>query len=427
MKPARLWVSRKQVYGVMALLAGVGLLTASGCNPPAKADRAVKPPQVVVTTPIEDEVADYQDFTGRLDALKTVDIRAHVTGYVMEAPFKEGDFVQEGKMLFQIDPRPFERALNQAEANLKVGIADRNLQTKNAERARAMIHNGSIAREDYDTILATDEKSKANVGALEAARDLARLNLDYTHVIAPMSGRISRRFVDPGNLITADQTILTTLVSDQQLYAYFDVDERTYLNLVGSKERDHGSWMNALEFPVLMSLANEGGEFLHKGIVNFIDNRVIATTGTIRMRGVFDNGDGKLKSGLFVRIRLPIGKPYKTLMLPAEALQSDQGRSVVYVVDKDNQVVYRRVSVGQELKGLIAIKDGVKLGDRVIVSGMQRVRAGAKVEVKEQAPPAPPRSPLVAVLRQSGKPIAATQKHDSMTPAQKAARPQTAG
>jgi RND family efflux transporter MFP subunit len=388
--------------GASLLLQPMLLALAAGCNtePPP---RAKKPAEVVVTSPVRGEVADYQDFTGRLDGFRTVDIRARVSGYIMEAPFKEGDMVHEGALLFQIDRRPYDAALNQAEANLKVGIADRNLQTKNAERARVMIASKSIAREDYDTMVATEEKARATVGALEAARDLAKLNLDYTRVTAPLSGRISRRLVDPGNLIIADNTPLTTIVSDRELYGYFDVDERTYLNLVGPISPGQASWLEGLHFPVLMSLANEGEKFEHVGKVNFIDNRVTATMGTIRMRGIFDNPTGILKAGLFVRIRLPLGKPYQTLFLAGEALQSDQGKPYVFVVNDKNVVVYRRVTVGQEIKGLRVIKDGLAEGERVILSGQQRVRPDVDVKVTVQPPPKPPESPLVRLLQKRMK------------------------
>lgn len=397
------------MLGLSFVMAALSLTLAAGCHQ-APPERPKKPVEVVVTTPVRDEVADYQDFTGRLDGIKTVDIRARVSGFITEAPFKEGDFVKEGDLLFQIDRRPYQATLDQAEANLKVAIADRNLQAKNSVRARMMIQTNSMSREDYDTMVASEEKARANVGAMEAARDLARLNLDYTRVIAPLSGRISRRFVDPGNLIIADNTSLTTIVSDSQLYAYFDVDERTYLDLLQSVKlagaATSGAWLTQLEFPVLMSLANEGTKYQHVGKVNFIDNRVNATSGTIRMRGVFDNPNGVFKSGLFVRIRLPIGKPYKTLLVAAEALQSDQGRTYVYVVDDKNVVTYRHVTVGQqELEGLRVIKDGLAEGDHVVVSGMQRVRPGTQVETKMRPPPSPPESPLVRLLtgRQAAK------------------------
>jgi RND family efflux transporter MFP subunit len=391
----------------LSLLIPAGLSLVTGCEQ-APAAHARKTPEVVVTTPVRGDVVDYQDFTGRLDGYRTVDIRAHVSGYIMEAPFKEGDEVHEGDLLFLIDQRPFKAALNQAEANLKVAIADRNLQAKNAVRARIMIESKSIAREDYDAMIATDEKARATVGAMEAARDQAQLNLTYTRVIAPISGRISRRNVDPGNLVIADNTSLTTLVSDRQLYAYFDVDERTYLNLVAAVKPGQSAAMPAaLRLPVLMSLANEEDRFEHVGQVNFIDNRVNATSGTIRMRGIFDNASGALKSGLFVRVRLPLSKPYSTLFVSGEALQSDQGRDYVYVVDQ-KKVVRRYLTLGQEVKvmagqearSLRAVKDGLGKDELVIIDGLQRVRAGDPVEIKgaPKPPPKPPESPLVRLL-----------------------------
>jgi biotin carboxyl carrier protein len=226
--------------GLVAALGTVLLL--SGCERAAPASGEVKPVDVVVTTPITADVTDFQDFTGRLDAIYTIDMRPRVSGYIDLAPFKEGDMVKKGDLLFQIDPRPYEKDLNQAEANLRLAQADRNLQEKNVERARRLYNSNAIAREEYDQIAATWEKSAANVKALEATRDRTRLYLDFTRVIAPCNGRISRRNVDPGNLVNADTTLLTTIVTeelpetDQQtagsnkarrLYAYFDVDERT--------------------------------------------------------------------------------------------------------------------------------------------------------------------------------------------------------
>jgi RND family efflux transporter MFP subunit len=233
--------------------------------------------------------------------------------------------------------------------------------------------------------------------------------------------------VDPGNLVNADLTSLTTIVTENPLYAYFDVDERTFLDLMGSPTSRSG--LAAVEsrdpnlavaaavgllgspldlpaacavvpsrvFPVVMRLANED-EFSKLGIVNFIDNRVNASTGTIRIRGVFDNTSGSLKPGLFVRIRLPTGAPYEPLLVPDEAVQSDQGRKYVYVVNGDDKVEYRSVTLGQSIQGLRVIKEGLNKGERVIVSGMQRVRRDMAVQTKRQEPPRPPRSPLVELL-----------------------------
>jgi multidrug efflux system membrane fusion protein len=412
------------MLGIVAVL--VVSAAAGGCHrtPPPKMSKV---PEVVVTTPVLGEVTDYQDFTGRMDALKTVEIRPRVSGYITEAPFVEGDIVKEGDLLFQIDPRPYEAEVHQAKANLKLAEADLVLQTKRAARAIEVVRSGAVSPEDVDQLVAAREKARASVGAMKAALERAELNLEFTHVTAPplrddqgkpLVGRISRRMVDPGNLVNADQTILTTLVSVDPMYAYFDVDERTYLELAAITSQGANSWFSALQFPVLMRLANEE-EFTTKGYVNFLDNRLNANTGTVRMRGVFANPSGVLKSGLFVRIRLPIGVPYKTLLIPDEALLSDQGRKYVYVVKKGkndkgeevDKVEYRSVQLGQALQGLRVIKAGLTEGERVIVAGMQRVRPGVVVQTKMREPPPPPESSLTKILKEDRK----TNKAESKT------------
>src|SRR5438105_2048204 len=261
-------------HGVSSFLPmALAALCVAGCDraPPAKAS---KNPKVIVTQPIQVVVLDYQDFTGRLDAVKTVEIRARVAGYVIKAPGKEKGVVQEGEivkgpykdqdgkehegdLLFQIDVRPYEADLNQAEANLKVAVADRDLQKRNAERAKNLLPAKAISNEEHETILAAKDKSEASVGAMKAARDRAKLYLDYTRVTAPVTGRVSRRYVDPGNLINADNTVLTTIVSEDPMYAYFDVDERTYLDLLATMAPGKSSWSEGLKLPVMMRLANE--------------------------------------------------------------------------------------------------------------------------------------------------------------------------
>lgn len=391
----------------------LALLLVAGCDntPPAQAAKKVK---VVVTEPISDTVMEYQDFTGRLEAVKTVEIRARVSGYVTEIPFNEGDEVEAGKLLFQIDPRPYQADLNLAEANYKVAVADRKLMESNATRDKQLFAANGISRADYDASMAALEKSGATVGAMEAARERAKLYLDYTRVTAPLAGRISRRFVDPGNLVNADNTMLTTIVTEKPMYAYFDVDERTYLELLATIAPGQKSWIDGLKLPVLMRLANEPDFRKDRvGVVDFVDNRVIATTGTVRMRGVFDNPKGMLKAGLFVRIRLPIGSPYESILIPDEAIQSDQERKYVWIVNNSNEVEYRSVKLGQSIQELRAIKapdpgkegkEGLSRGERVIVSGMQRVRKGIQVDATMQPAPAPPGSPLVRLLADSKKP-----------------------
>jgi RND family efflux transporter MFP subunit len=384
------------------------LLLLGGCAREQPQGKASKPLEVIVTKPITDEVTDYQDFTGRLNAFKTVEIRARVTGYVKEAPFKEGDVVHEGELLFQIDPRSYEADLKLAIAHVKVAQADRGVHQKNLGRAERLLRDRSSSQEEYDLAAANVEKDTASVEAMRASQERSKLYLDWTRVTAPLTGRISRRLVDPGNLITADTTVLTTIVAEDPAYVYFDVDERTYLDLKKSTTPAPSSSASDLQFPVLMRLANEDN-YIHAGAVNFIDNQVNATTGTIRMRGVFQNPTGYLKSGLFARIRLPLGTPYQTVLIPDEALMSDQGRKYVYVLNDKNEVQYRRVKLGQAIRELRAVKEGLAEGERVIVSGMQRVRQGQQVEPKLQDSPQRPESPLGKLLT-SNRSAAAAQK-----------------
>jgi len=406
-RAASRWACRRGRWGVLAIpacLAAMALF--SGCEPHAPATQGTKKPKVIVTTPITDMVMDYQDFTGRMDAVHTAEIRARVTGYITEVPFKEGDLVKQGDLLFQIDVRPYAADLNQAQANLNLALADRNLWEKNVDRARVMIRTNALSREDFDSAQAALEKATASVGSFKAARDKAQLYLDYTRVIAPWNGRISRRFVDPGNLVKADDTILTTMVTEDPMWVYFDVDERTYIDLLHQIAPGHTSWYEGLHFPIMMRLANEQ-EFTRVGQVNFVDNRIAATTGTVRMRGVFSNPTGLLKAGLFSRVRLPIGAAYKSIIIPDEAIQSDQERKYVWVVNKSNEVEYRSVKLGQPIGELRVIrppeagnegKEGLTEGERIIVSGMQRVRKGVEVETEMRPPPAQPHMPLVRLL-----------------------------
>jgi RND family efflux transporter MFP subunit len=363
----------------------------SGCHP---APPPAKPkPEVEVTSPTTDTVTDYQDFTGRLDAVKTVDIRARVSGYVTEVPFKEGDIVKEGDLLFQIDPRTYEADYNQTVANYKQAVADEDLQEKNIVRAKKLVGTGAITGEEYDTVVGALEKARAVVASAIATRDRAKLYLDYTRVVSPVTGRVSRRFIDPGNLVNADNTVLTTIVTEDPMWAYFDVDERTYLDLVNGGMMPVGPVKDGPK--VLMRLANEK-DYPHSGTVNFVDNRLNGNTGTIRLRGEFPNPNRTLKSGLFVRIRLPVGKPYAAVIIPDESVQSDQGKKYVFVVKdekvegenpkqekKVKKVEYQEVELGQAIGNKRVIKKGLTGKEQVVTSGMQRIKAGVEVEIKE--------------------------------------------
>jgi membrane fusion protein, multidrug efflux system len=386
-------------------------LFAAACSqtPPAKD----KTPHVVATTPITDDVVDYQDFTGRVEAHDSIDVRARSTGYLTKLCFKDGDPVKEGDVLFEIDPRPYEAQLNQDQADLAKIKA---IVTKTEALYRRSISLSKIAssQEDIDTQKGDWEVAKAAILQAEAKIRLSQLNLDWTKVTAPISGRVSRRYVDPGNLVKADDTVLTTIVSDDHVYVYFDVDERSYLDLIGeTPQTAESAPPPKLKLKVMMRLANSE-EFTHTGAVDFVDNRIHGNTGTIRMRAVFANPRDTIKAGLFARIRVFVGKPFKTILIPDEALQSDQGRKYVYVVTTATEkkedgteethdiVEYRPVVLGQAIQGLREIKEakrdgegkiieGVVKDERVIINGMQRVRPKTVVHVTMEPPPKPPR------------------------------------
>ena len=372
------------------------LLCSVGCNRGAPPGQGNKAPEVVATTPITSMVTDYQDFTGRLEAVQTVDIKARVSGYLTSAKFTEGASVKEHDILFEIDSRIAKKQLEQTEDVLQRDTASLRdaEETRRQNKVAGQVAVTAQELQQADTLVRT---LTASVRADEAARDQAKTTLDYCTVYAPFSGKISYRYVHPGNSVTADVTVLTTLVTENPIYAYFDVDERTYLDFMSAASKWRNSWFSSLHFPVLMRLSNEN-EYTRMGKVDFIDNRIIATSGTVRMRGVFDNSVGILKPGLFVRIRLPIGTPYAALLIPDEALQSDQGRRYIYTINEKEEVVYRPVTLGQAIHGLRVIKEGLKAGERIIVSGVQRVRQGVAVTVKMQDPPKPPDSPLTRAL-----------------------------
>jgi RND family efflux transporter MFP subunit len=349
--------------------------------------RETPPPEVAVAQPVARKVTDYETFTGRTDAVSTVEVRARVTGYLDKAVFREGAQVKQGDLLFEIDPRPYQADLNLGEANLKQAEAERALQEQTAARLKKLMAAGSIAKEEYDQGIAAVDKARATVAALQAAADKARLFLTWTKVVAPITGRISRRQLDPGNLVTADTTILATIVSQDPMYVYFDIDETTALRLWRFAREAKAKPPAEGETPAYMGLADEEG-FPHRGIVNFMDNRVNADTGTIRARVIFANADGMLSPGLFARIRLALGAPRQALLVPEKAIRSDQGLKFVYVVDNEDKVEYRRVHLGAMHDGLRIIEEGLKPDERVVHSAATRVKPGMTVRPRMVPPPA---------------------------------------
>jgi len=357
----------------------------AGCDRPQAAAPPSRPSVVVVSLPVVQETTDYEDFTGRTEAVAGVEVRARVTGYLDKVLFKEGTEVNQGDPLFEIDPRSYQAELKRAEANLLQAQSRLKRLQRDFKRASELLPERAISQDDFDRVSGDRDEAAAAV------------NLNFTRVIAPLSGRISRQLIDPGNMVKADETPLTTIVKLDPIYAYYDEDERTMLRVRRLIRAGAVKSIREAAVPVLLGLVDEEG-FPHVGRIDFVDNRVDSMTGTLRLRGVFENANRLLSPGLFVRIRVSIGKPHPAILISEQALGTDQGQNFVYVVNDKNEVVYRRVKLGPLQGGLRVIEEGLATGERVITNGLQRVRPGVKVEPKlAEAPKAPASSPVLPV------------------------------
>ena len=373
-------------------LAGCGQSQAHNGPPPPQI------PEVSVSLPVIKEVTDYEDFPGRIEAKYAVEVRARVTGFLEKVHFREGTEVKKGDLLFEIDARPYVAELARAEGAITQG--EGRLKRLEADHRRAMdlSGKGAIAREDFDKVVGDRTEALGTLEVSRAARDLAKLNVEFTKVRASQDGRISRRFIDPGNMVKADETALTTIVSLDPIYAYFDFDERSTLKAQRLLREGKVKWDPDHPLPLFLGLADEEGQYPRRGEIDFADNRVDPDTGTWRLRATFQNPDGALYPGLYVRVRVPIGQPYKARLVSEQALGTDQGQKFIYVVDKAGKVDKRRVKVGRIHDGLRAITDGLKPGEQVIVNGLQRVRPEFPVRPQLVAmpvlsdPTAPPKS-----------------------------------
>jgi RND family efflux transporter MFP subunit len=356
-----------------------GALTGCGRSSPTVAE--VPPPAVQVSKPIEREVIDYDSFTGRTAAVQSVEIRARVSGYLEKIHFRDGFEVAKGDPLFEIDPRPYQTALAQTKGNLASAEARLKRQDADLARAQRLIGTNAISQEDFDSTAGDRAETAASIEALRSAVERAKLDLNFAEINAPISGRIDETRISAGNLVTADSTLLTTIVSLDPIWAYFDADEASVLRqqkLIREKKV-----MSAREakIPVYLGLADEPG-YPHEGVIDFVSNQLNPGTGTLRVRGIFPNEDRVLSPGLFVRIRIPIGQARPALLVTERALATDQGQKILYVVDDKNEVVSRSVRLGALHDGLRVIEDGLSSGELVIVNGLQYVRPGVTVEPK---------------------------------------------
>jgi RND family efflux transporter MFP subunit len=337
--------------------------------------------EVVVSPAIEREVTEYADYTGRTAASQTVEVRARVTGYLTRILFRDGSRVKKGELLYEIDPRPYKLAVDQAEGQLRRAEAGLKLARADLERARVLQKNKAITPEEVAVAEGKTAQAEAEFQAARANLELQKLYLDFTRVVSPIDGRVGRTLVDAGNLVKAEATHLTTILSVDPVYAYFDLDEGGLLRFRKAFSDDEKGVV------VAMALVGEKG-FRHKGLLDYMDSQVNPTAGTVRMRVVLPNPKGDILPGMFARCRVTMGKPYKALLIPEKALLPVGGGddvSAVLVVDDKNEIHQRRVTVGSRIGELRVVREGLKPGDQVIVEGLKKVKPGEVVKPR-QAP-----------------------------------------
>ena len=365
----------------MAGVAAGALLALSGCGKPGGNQSAPPPPQVTVAQVLEKQVKEWDEFTGRLQAVETVEIRPRVSGYIDKVAFTEGSQVKRGDLLFVIDPRPYKAEYDHAAADVKRYKTALDLARIELVRVQRLKDSGAVSEEELDERKSTVAQEEANVAGAEAALETASLNLNWTRVTSPIDGRVSRAEVTRGNLITGGTnggTLLSSVVSMDPIYLYFDGDEQTYLKysqMARSGERP--SSRNAPN-PVQVGLANEEG-FPHAGTMNFVDNQLNPQTGTIRARAVLPNKDGLFTPGLFARVQLLGSGEHSAILVEDRAVNTDQNQKYVLVVGAGNQIEYRRVKLGRVIDGLRVVSEGLKPGDVIVVNGAQRVHPGVTV------------------------------------------------
>jgi RND family efflux transporter MFP subunit len=366
-------------------------VTALGCSRPPQS--APPPPKVKALHPVKREVMEWDEYTARLDAVDSVEVRPRVSGYLQSVHFKDGALVKKGDLLFLIDPRPYEAAERHAEADAALARSRLELARKNFARAGALLQTHAISQEESDIRESTVRQAEASVQEAQAALDAAKLDVEFTRVTAPISGRASKKLVTEGNLINGgvgtQSTLLTTIVSMDPIYAYFDADERSFLKYVRLGNSGERPSSREHRNPVRIGLADEDG-FPREGFMDFVDNQLDRGTGTIVGRALIPNPDLTLTPGLFARLRLPGSGLYSAVLLPDEAIGSDQSQKFVYVVADDGKVEYRAVKIGPLIDGLRVVRDGVTAEEWVVVSGVQRVRPGQPVDAQRDTPEAKP-------------------------------------
>jgi multidrug efflux system membrane fusion protein len=333
--------------------------------------------KVSIAEVIEQPINEWDEFTGRLEAPESVEIRPRVSGYVDRVAFDEGSLVKKGDLLFQIDPRPFEAEVKRLQAQLQQARANSTRTANEARRGDRLRQSNAISAELADARSSAAAAAQAHVAAIQAELENAQLNLSFTRITSPIDGRVSRAEITEGNLVGAGQSLLTSVVSTDKVYAYFDADERVFLKYI-ELARKAGSDARGAS-PVYLGLSSENGH-PHEGQLDFLDNQVNPRTGTIRGRAVFDNRDGRFTPGLYARLKLVGSSTYAAALIKDEAVGTDLGKKFVLVLGDKNTVDYRAIELGPKLEGLRIVRSGLSKGEKIVVNGLQRAMPGATVD-----------------------------------------------
>jgi RND family efflux transporter MFP subunit len=363
-----------------SLMVLAALLPASGCNrspPPAPAL-----PEIATAQVINKRIKDWDEYTGRFQAVNSVEVRPRASGYIDEVKFREGQLVKQGDVLFVIDQRPYQADYDRARAGLELARSQYELAKLEAARAQKLKDSGAVSREELESRLSQLNQQEASVSAAKAALDSAGLMLSFTKVTAPIDGRVSRAEVTKGNLVTGGNqggTLLTTIVSVDPIYVYFEGDENAYLRYQQMARDGERTSSREASNPVRVGLADEIG-FPHEGKMDFVDNQLDVRTGTIRARAVLSNKDGRFTPGLFARVQLLGSAEYDAVLVDDRAIGTDQSQRFVLVVGPEDKLQYRPVQLGRNIEGLRVIRKGLNPGEQIVVSGLQRVRPGMQIK-----------------------------------------------
>lgn len=345
-----------------------------GCDDSVAQNAAPPAPAVSAAKVLVKSISQWDSFNGRIEAVESVQLRPRVSGYIDKVNYTDGQEVKKGQVLFTIDDRTYRAALEQAQATLARAKTQASLAQSEANRTDKLVHTNLVSREEWEQRRSAAVQAQADIRAAQAAVDAAQLNLDFTKVTAPIDGRASRALITSGNLVTAGDTasVLTTLVSQKTVYVYFDVDESTYLHYQNLARRGQSASSDNQALPVEIGLVGEEG-YPHQGKVDFLDNQLTPSTGTIRMRALLDNSQRLFTPGLFARARLPGSAAFQATLIDDKAVLTDQDRKYVYIVDKDGKAQRRDITPGRLADGLRIVQKGLNPGDSVIVDGLQKV------------------------------------------------------